>query len=62
MFALIQKLWKDESGQGVPEYALIVAFVAVMVVVVGALWGGEAQDIIRAVGAKLLGAEAKASL
>jgi Flp pilus assembly pilin Flp len=45
MYAPIQKLLKDESGQGVPEYALIVAFVAVMVALVGGLWSGQMQTM-----------------
>jgi Flp pilus assembly pilin Flp len=56
MFALIQKLWKDESGQGVPEYALIVAFVAVMVALVGALWGTQMQTLVTTVGTRITGA------
>ncbi len=56
MFALIQKLWNDESGQGVPEYALIVAFVAAMVALVGALWGTQMQGLVQAVGAQITAA------
>ncbi len=35
MITLFKKLWNDESGQGLVEYALIIALVAV--VLVGAL-------------------------
>ena len=35
MFALVKKLWSDESGQGLVEYALILGLIAI--VTVGAL-------------------------
>ena len=35
MIALVKKLWNDESGQGLVEYALIIALVSV--VLIGAL-------------------------
>ncbi len=33
MIALVKKLWNDESGQGLVEYALIIALVSVVLVV-----------------------------
>lgn len=33
MITLIKKLWNDESGQGLVEYALIIALVGVVLVV-----------------------------
>ncbi len=32
MFAMVKKLWNDESGQGLVEYALIIALVSVLLV------------------------------
>jgi pilus assembly protein Flp/PilA len=33
MITLVKKLWNDESGQGLVEYALILALVAIVVIV-----------------------------
>ena len=32
---MFKKLWKDESGQGMVEYALIIAVVAIVVIAAG---------------------------
>ncbi len=32
MITLVKKLWSDESGQGLVEYALIIALVAIFLV------------------------------
>jgi pilus assembly protein Flp/PilA len=32
---MFKKLWKDESGQGMVEYALIIAVVAIIAIAVG---------------------------
>jgi len=36
---VIKKLWKDERGQGMAEYGLIIALVAVVVIVAVTLIG-----------------------
>lgn len=33
MLTLISKLWKEEKGQGMTEYALIIGIIAVAVIV-----------------------------
>lgn len=33
MMKLVKRLWKEEEGQGLVEYALILALIAVVVVV-----------------------------
>ncbi|MDA8235372.1 MAG: Flp family type IVb pilin [Clostridia bacterium] len=45
MLNLLKRLWKDEEGQGMTEYALIIALVAVLLI--GAL--GLLKDDIEAV-------------
>lgn len=42
---MIARLWRDESGQGLPEYALLVAAVVVLVVVVAALWTDSVEQM-----------------
>jgi pilus assembly protein Flp/PilA len=32
---MFKKLWKDESGQGMVEYALIIAVIAIIAIAVG---------------------------
>lgn len=34
MLALLKSLWSDESGQGMTEYALILALVAVAIIAI----------------------------
>jgi Flp pilus assembly pilin Flp len=50
MTALIRKLWSDESGQGLPEYALLVAAVVVMVVAASTLFSQQVQNLFNAIG------------
>jgi len=37
----VKRFWNDESGQGLPEYALLVAAVVVTVVAAAALFSDE---------------------
>lgn len=50
MVNLIKSLWNDESGQGLPEYALLVAAVVVMVVAAAALFGDDVKNLFQDVG------------
>jgi Flp pilus assembly pilin Flp len=53
MFGLIKKLWSDESGQGLPEYALLVGFVVVLVIAIAALWSDQVKLLVADVGSRL---------
>lgn len=38
---MLRKLWNDESGQGMVEYALIVALIAIIVIAGVKVFGGQ---------------------
>ena len=42
---LMMRLWKDEEGQGMVEYGLIIALVSIAVIVVLGLLGTSLNDI-----------------
>ena len=50
MVKMIKQLWNDESGQGLPEYALLVAAVVVMVVVASLLFTDVVQQLFNDIG------------
>jgi Flp pilus assembly pilin Flp len=50
MFNVIKRLWNDESGQGLPEYALLVAAVVVMVVAASTLFTGSVSTLFTNIG------------
>lgn len=50
MVATLKRMWNDESGQGLPEYALLVAAVVVMVVTASALFGDDVQTLFTSIG------------
>lgn len=50
MLSLIKNLWNDESGQGLPEYALLVAAVVVMVIVASVLFTDDVQTLFNSIG------------
>lgn len=50
MVALMRKLWNDEAGQGLPEYALLVAAVVVMVVTASVLFTDEVRQLFDSIG------------
>ena len=50
MVKLIKSLWNDESGQGLPEYALLVAAVVVMVVAASILFTDEVSQLFTSIG------------
>lgn len=53
MHALLERFWKDESGQGLAEYALLVAAVVVLVISVSALFGEDVQNLLDSIGTVL---------
>jgi Flp pilus assembly pilin Flp len=50
MFPVLRAFWYDESGQGLPEYSLLVAAVVVMVVVSVMLWADEVEALFNDLG------------
>ncbi len=53
MFALVKKLWSDESGQGLVEYALIIALVAIGLIVALRLMRTNLQGIFQTINTTL---------
>ncbi|MGB9885408.1 MAG: Flp family type IVb pilin [Moorellales bacterium] len=49
----LTRFWKDESGQGMAEYGLILALVAIAVIAVLGLLGDNLRTIFQTVGNKL---------
>jgi pilus assembly protein Flp/PilA len=43
---MLSKLWSDESGQGMTEYILIIALIAVVCVVAIKAFGAQIKDLI----------------
>ena len=43
---MLKKFFKDESGQGMVEYALIIALIAVVVIVAVTALGGGIKDTL----------------
>lgn len=50
MHASLERFWSDESGQGLSEYALLVAVVVVLVISVSALFGEDVQNLLESIG------------
>ncbi len=53
MVKVIKQFWNDESGQGLPEYALLVAAVVVMVIAATALFAGDVQNLFNDIGERI---------
>jgi pilus assembly protein Flp/PilA len=49
----MRNFWKNEEGQGMVEYGLIIALVAVVVIVGLTLLGGKANTLFTGIGDKL---------
>ena len=49
MKSLINRIWKDQSGQAMTEYALILAVVAVAVIAVLTLMGDKVKGAFQSV-------------
>ena len=50
MTAMIKKFWNDEAGQGLPEYALLVGAVVVMVVAASTLFTTQVSAVFTSIG------------
>lgn len=51
--SMIKRLWKEEDGQGLTEYGLIVGLVVIMGAGITALFGGEITKLFTRVGTKI---------
>ena len=47
MLGLLRKLWRDEQGQGMTEYILIVLLIAIAGIVVWRAFGDRILDMVR---------------
>ena len=50
MVKVIKQFWNDEAGQGLPEYALLVAAVVIMVIAATALFADDVQNLFNSIG------------
>ncbi|HVO81873.1 MAG TPA: Flp family type IVb pilin [Terriglobales bacterium] len=53
MARFLQRLWKDEQGQDIAEYAVMLAVILVIVVGTIRLIGGNANNVFSAVGSSI---------
>lgn len=53
MLALLKSLWSDEQGQGLTEYALIIAFVSVVIIAVLIAFRGQIESVFTSAGNEL---------
>ncbi|MFZ0958259.1 MAG: Flp family type IVb pilin [Candidatus Sulfotelmatobacter sp.] len=53
MSSLIQKLWRDEQGQDIAEYAVMLAVILVIVVGTVRLIGANSNNVFSQVGSAL---------
>jgi len=53
MFDLMQFIRRDDRGQGLAEYALILAFIAVVAILAITFLGTQISQILSAVGAAI---------
>ena len=47
MFKLIKKLYRDEEGQGLVEYGLILALIAIIVIVALRILGNKTKNTMQ---------------
>lgn len=47
MLTMIKKLWKEESGQGMTEYGLILALIVIAVIAIMATMGGNLKTNLK---------------
>jgi Flp pilus assembly pilin Flp len=55
MYNTLKRMWSDESGQGLPEYALLVSAVVMMVVAATGLFGTQVQALFTQIGTYITG-------
>ena len=53
LHALIASFFRDEDGQGLAEYALILALIAMVAVLALIFMGGQVQTMLSKVGASV---------
>lgn len=53
MVKVIKQFWNDESGQGLPEYALLVAAVVVMVILATSLFAEPVRNLFASIGQEI---------
>jgi Flp pilus assembly pilin Flp len=53
MLARLRKLWLDEEGQDIAEYAVMLAVILVIVVATVRLIGGNANNVFSAVASSI---------
>ena len=53
MARLVQQLWKDERGQDIAEYAVMLAVILVIVVGTIRLIGSNANNVFSSVGSSI---------
>jgi Flp pilus assembly pilin Flp len=53
MFQLLRRLWSDEEGQDIAEYAVMLAVILVIVIGTVRLIGGNANNVFSAVASSI---------
>jgi pilus assembly protein Flp/PilA len=53
MLNSLKRFWKEESGQGLVEYALILFLIAIVVIVALTTLGQKANNVLNNIGSKL---------
>jgi pilus assembly protein Flp/PilA len=51
--ALLTRVFEDEDGQGLTEYALILALIAVVAIAALTLLGGKVTDVLNTIASSL---------
>ena len=53
MKELLKSFWTDESGQGLTEYALIIALVSILLIAVLIVFQGQLQGVFQRISSEL---------